>query len=222
MDEQVFADRRDAGDALAIRLAHLSDEPVLVLGLPRGGVVVAARVAERLDAPLDVVIVRKIGCPGHRELAMGALAEWGAHSAVVRNEHVIAQARVSDADFTAAHDREAAEARRRVAGWGGAVPDLTATTVVLVDDGLATGATMHAAIEVVRRAGAHRIVVAVPVGAADELRELELNVDFKVDEVICCSTPRPFHAVGLHYRDFGEVDNRTVTRILAEAHERVG
>jgi putative phosphoribosyl transferase len=211
MDEQVFADRRDAGDALAIRLAHLSDEPVLVLGLPRGGVVVAARVAERLDAPLDVVIVRKIGCPGHRELAMGALAEWGAHSAVVRNEHVIAQARVSDA-----------EARRRVAGWGGAVPDLTATTVVLVDDGLATGATMHAAIEVVRRAGAHRIVVAVPVGAADELRELELNVDFKVDEVICCSTPRPFHAVGLHYRDFGEVDNRTVTRILAEAHERVG
>jgi putative phosphoribosyl transferase len=217
MDEQVFADRRDAGDALATRLAHLADEPVLVLGLPRGGAVVAARVAERLDAPLDLVIVRKIGCPGHRELAMGALAEWGAHSAVVRNDHVIAQARISEAEFTAAREREAAEARRRVAEWGGSVPDITATTVVLVDDGLATGATMHAAVEVVRQAGAHRVVVAVPVGAADELRELE----FQVDEVICCSTPRPFHAVGLHYRDFGEVDNGTVTRVLAEAHERV-
>lgn len=215
---EVFADRRDAGDALATRLAHLADRRVLVLGLPRGGAVVAAQVAERLDAPLDVVIVRKIGCPGHRELAMGALAEWGPHSAVVRNEQVIAQARVSETDFAAAREREAAEARRRVADWGRPVPDIAKTNVVLVDDGLATGATMHAAVEVTRQAGAGRLIVAVPVGAADELRELE----FEVDEVICCSTPRPFHAVGLHYRDFGEVDDATVSRVLAEARQRVG
>jgi putative phosphoribosyl transferase len=216
--DQVFADRTDAGDALAGRLAHLAARRVLVLGLPRGGAVVAARVAERLGAPLDVVIVRKIGCPGHRELAMGALAEWGPHAAVVRNEQVIARAGVAEPRFAAAREREAAEARRRAADWGGPVPDVTATDVVLVDDGLATGATMHAAVEVVRQAGAAGVIVAVPVGAPDELRELE----FQVDEVICCSTPRPFHAVGLHYRDFGEVDDATVTRVLAEARERVG
>lgn len=215
---ETFADRGAAGDALADRLTHLAERRLLVLGLPRGGVVVAARVAERLTARLDAVIVRKIGTPGRPELAMGALALWGPHAAVVRNEHVIARAGVSEAAFEAARRRESDEAARRAAEWGRPVPDVAETDVVLVDDGLATGATMHAAVEVARRAGAGRVVVAVPVGAPDELRELE----FEVDEVVCCSAPQSFHAVGLHYRDFGEVDDATVRRMLAEARERVG
>jgi predicted phosphoribosyltransferase len=212
-----FADRAAAGDALAKRLEHLAARRPLVLGLPRGGVVVAARIAERLQAPLDVVIVRKIGTPGHRELAMGALAMWGPHSAVVRNEHVIASAGVSDAEFRRAREREADEARRRVAEWGHPVPDITDTDVVLVDDGLATGATMHAAVEVARRAGAGRLICAVPVGAPDELSELAEQVD----EVVYIDAPRQFHAVGLHYRDFREVDDATVADALAAARERV-
>src|SRR5919198_1299001 len=117
-----FADRAAAGDALAERLAHVALRRPLVLGLP-----------------LDVVIVRKIGTPGHRELAMGALAVWGPHSAIARNEHVIASAGVSDAEFDQAHAREADEARRRVGEWGQPVPDVSDTDVILVDDGLATG-----------------------------------------------------------------------------------
>jgi predicted phosphoribosyltransferase len=214
---EAFDDRHAAGDALAERLGHLTGRQLLVLGLPRGGVIVAARIAERLAAPLDVVIVRKIGCPGHRELAMGALAVWGPHSAVVRNPHVIAHAGVSAAEFEAARRREADEAARRVAEWGRPVPDVATTDVVVVDDGLATGATMNAAVEVVRQAGAARIITAVPVGSPPELRELE----FLVDEVVCCLVPQPFRAVGLHYRDFGPVDDADVARALAAARERV-
>lgn len=213
-----FADRRAAGDALADRLTHLAGHRLLVLGLPRGGVVVAARIAERLAAPLDVVVVRKIGCPGQRELAMGALAVWGPHSEVVRNERVIDRAGVTGAEFEASRRREEREAIHRAAEWGRPVPDVSATDVVLVDDGLATGATMHAAVAVARRAGCGRLIVAVPVGAPDELRELELQVD----ELVCPFAPNPFYAVGLHYRDFREVDDATVTRLLAEARERVG
>lgn len=213
-----FADRAAAGDALAERLQHLAQHRLLVLGLPRGGVVVAARIAERLDAPLDVVVVRKIGAPGHRELAMGALALWGPHSAVVRNEHVIASAGVSDARFEQAREREAEEARRRIVEWGQPVPDLADIDVVLVDDGLATGATMYAAVEVARLAGARRLICALPVGAPDELQELAQQVD----EVVCLEAPDEFYAVGLHYRDFGEVDDTTVAAALAAARERVG
>ncbi|HZC72637.1 MAG TPA: phosphoribosyltransferase family protein [Jatrophihabitans sp.] len=213
-----FADRNAAGDALGARVAQLALRRPLVLGLPRGGVVVAARIAERLGAPLDVVIVRKIGCPGHRELAMGALAVWGPHSAVVRNEHVIATAGVSEAKFERAREREAVEAQRRVAEWGQPVPDVSDTDVVLVDDGLATGATMHAALEVAGRAGAKRLICAVPVGAPVELSELA----DQVDELVYLDAPHQFHAVGLHYRDFREVDDATVAEALAAARARVG
>lgn len=212
-----FTDRAAAGDALAQRLEHLAGQRPLVLGLPRGGVVVAARIAQRLDAPLDVVIVRKIGCPGHRELAMGAVAVWGPHSALVRNEHVIASAGVSDTQFDRARESEIEEAGRRVAEWGQPVPDVRNTDVVLVDDGLATGATMSAAVEVARQAGAARLICAVPVGAPDELRELAE----RVDEVIYVDAPQQFHAVGLYYRDFREVDDATVADALAAARDRV-
>jgi putative phosphoribosyl transferase len=214
-----FADRRAAGDALADRLTHLADrDDVLVLGLPRGGIVVAARVAERLGAAFDVVVVRKLRCPGHEELAMGALALWGNHESIVRNDEVIARAGVSTAAFDAARLRELNVARHRAADWGQLPPHVHDRVVVLVDDGLATGATMRAAVKAVRTAGAGRLVVAVPVGAPDELRDMQRMAD----EVAFVDAPPQFRAVGVHYRDFGQVDDATVARELARARGRVG
>jgi putative phosphoribosyl transferase len=214
-----FADRRAAGDALATRLAHLAGrDDVLVLGLPRGGIVVAARVAERLGAALDVVVVRKLRCPGHDELAMGALALWGNHVSVVRNDEVIARAGVSPVEFDAARLRELNVARHRAADWGQLPPQVHDRVVVLVDDGLATGATMRAAVKALRTAGAGRLVVAVPVGAPEELRDMRR----RADEVVFVDAPPNFHAVGVHYRDFGQVDDMTVARALARARGPVG
>ena len=209
-----FADRDEAGDLLADRLGHRTG--VRVLGLPRGGVVVAARIAERLRAPLDVVIVRKIGTPGQPELAMGALALWGEHTAVVRNAHVITLAGVTEEQFDAAHRRELAEAQRRVREWGSADSDVHDTDVVLVDDGLATGATMHAAVKAMRRAGARCVVAAVPVGAPPELRELAAAVD----EVVYVHAPFEFHSVGAYYRDFSQVGDDVVRHALELARAR--
>jgi predicted phosphoribosyltransferase len=211
-----FRDRTDAGQRLAQRLDHLPDRPTRVLALPRGGVVVAAPIAERLGAPLDVLVVRKIGTPWHRELAMGAVAIWGGQEAVVRNRHVLDSAGITAAEFADACRREATEARRRLGTWASPDSEVTGMQVVLVDDGLATGATMRAAVTVMRTAGAGRIVVAVPVGAPDELREFgEL-----VEEVVYLSAPRPFRAVGAHYVDFGQVDDAAVTDALAAARAR--
>lgn len=171
---------------------------------------VAAPIAQRLDAPLDVVIVRKIGTPGHAELAMGALAIWGPHSAVVRNDHVLAAARIDDATFDRVRRREVEEAQRRMSAWGPVDVEISGTDVLLVDDGLATGATMHASVRVVREAGARRIFVAVPVGAPDELAALADTVD----KVIYLAAPHPFRAVGAHYAEFGQVDDEAVTLAL--------
>lgn len=208
MTQQRFADRAEAGELLAERLTEYTG--ARILGLPRGGVVVAAPIATRLNAPLDVVIVRKIGTPGHRELAMGALAVWGPHTAVVRNEHVLAAAGVTGEQFEGVRHREAAEAQRRVDDWGASSTEVCDADVVLVDDGLATGATMHAAVEVMRAAGAGRVIVAVPVGAPAELRELSGTVD----DVVYLSAPEPFHAVGAHYVDFSQVGDEAVARAL--------
>jgi putative phosphoribosyl transferase len=211
---RVFADRSEAGEMLAERLTHYVG--ARILGLPRGGVIVAAPIAHRLNAALDVVIVRKIGTPGQRELAMGALALWGPHTAVVRNEHVVAGAGISEEQFEVARRREAAEADRRVIEWGGTTSDVRDAHVVLVDDGLATGATMHAAIEVMRAAGAGQVIVAVPVGAPVELGELTATVD----DVVYLSAPSPFQSVGAYYADFGQVGDETVTRTLELARAR--
>jgi putative phosphoribosyl transferase len=213
-ERRVFADRAEAGELLAARLGAYGG--ARVLGLPRGGVIVAAPIAARLKGPLGVVIVRKIGTPGQRELAMGALALWGPDTAVVRNEHIRAAAGITDEQFEAALQREAAEARRRDDDWGGVSIEVQGADVVLVDDGLATGATMHAAIEVMRRASAGRVIVAVPVGAPAELRELSRTVD----EVVYLSAPTPFHSVGAHYADFSQVADETVAQVLARARAR--
>ncbi len=207
----MFRDRDDAGQQLARALAHYARRPdVVVLGLPRGGVVVAARVAEELDAPVDVVVARKIPAPGHRELAMGALAVWDGRDAVVRNEHVIESARVSPDTFEADRLLELEVAHRRAADWSPVPPDLAGRTAIVVDDGLATGATMRAALEVLRLAGAAHLVAAVPVGVKAELADLRQ----RTDDVVCVLAPEPFLSVGSHYADFGEVVDATVRREL--------
>ncbi|MBX5492682.1 MAG: phosphoribosyltransferase [Chloroflexi bacterium] len=206
-----FRDRRDAGRALAVRLAPYRQRPdVLVLALPRGGVPVGYEVARALDVPLDVFSVRKLGVPGHEELAMGAVASGGV---LVRNEDVIAGLGLSDSVVAAVAARETQELERRERLYRGGQPprDVHGQTVILVDDGLATGATMRAAVEALRRRGAARIVVAVPVAPPETCAELRTEAD----EVICLVTPEPFFAVGLWYADFAQISDDEVRDLLA-------
>jgi putative phosphoribosyl transferase len=208
-----FPDRRDAGQVLARQLdAHAGRADVLELGLPRGGVPVAFEVAQRLNAPLDVFVVRKLGTPGREELAMGAIASGGVR---VLNERVVEQADVAPDELAAATERE----QRELVGAGAGVPgdrpamEVARRTVVLVDDGLATGATMRAAVAALRQQGAARVVVAVP-AAAVETREA---FRAEVDEVVCATTPDPFFAVGEAYQDFSQTTDQGVRDLLDRA-----
>lgn len=207
-----FADRAEAGQRLARMLQHLQLHQPVILALPRGGVPVAAEIAAALAAPLDVLIVRKIGTPANRELAMGAVVD-GDPPVTVRNEDVILHQGVSEASFAEAREREVAEARRRRALYVGARPHppLAGRDVVIVDDGIATGATMRAAVQAVRAARPSRLVVAVPVGAADTLDELR----HEADSVVCLETPLFFGAISLCYADFRQVGDETVIALLA-------
>lgn len=218
--ERRFTDRRAAGRALAAALTPDVVDPeragdVAVLGLPRGGVPVAAEVATSLGAPLDVVVVRKLGLPGQPELAMGAVAGVGESVELVRNEEVLAHAAVSEADLESVREREVAELRRRETAYRGGRGGLgvRGRVVVLVDDGLATGSSMRAAVAAVRHQQPVRIVVAVPVGAADTCAGLAADVD----AVVCLSQPVPFMAVGQAYDDFDQTDDDEVRRALGAA-----
>lgn len=204
-----FRDRADAGRALAAHLQPVGD--VVVLGLPRGGVPVAAEVASALAAPLDVLVVRKLGAPGRPELAVGALAG----GVRVLNEDLVARLRVSEEHLARVTAVEQAELERREGTYRAGLPplDLAGRTVVLVDDGLATGATVVAAVEAVRRHGPRRVVVAVPVGAPEACA----RVAEVADEVVCPRRPVDFRAVGAHYADFGQTGDDEVRRLLAEA-----
>ncbi len=213
-----FADRHDAGRQLA---AHLTDPArvpavplgpaALVLGLPRGGVLVAAPVAAALGADLDVLAVRKLGLPGRPELAMGALAAVGEEVERVRSDDVLAGVDVDDEAAAAVYRAELAELHRRRSAYRGDRPPpvVAGRTVVLVDDGLATGATMRAALAAVRRSGPAAVVVAVPVGSVGA------GAGLAADEVVCLVTPQPFGAVGRWYADFGEVTDDGVRAALA-------
>ncbi|AFZ66186.1 phosphoribosyltransferase [Deinococcus peraridilitoris] len=208
-----FHDRTDAGRRLALKLEHLRGAPgLLVLGLPRGGVPVAFEVAVHLGAPLDVMVVRKLGAPGHEEYAVGAIGPGGVR---VVQQDALRFLRVSEAALQSVTERESRELLRRQAVYrsGRGPLQLAERTVVLVDDGLATGSTMYAAIEATRKAGPRRLVVAVPVGAGDTCRELSRVVD----EVVCLSQPEPFHAVGLWYRNFDQTSDEQVMALLAHA-----
>jgi predicted phosphoribosyltransferase len=213
-----FADRIDAGRRLAERLAAYEEsENVLVLGLPRGGVPVAAEVAEALGAPLDVFLVRKLGVPGHEELAMGALATG---DAIVVNEDVVRNLHISDEAFRDVVRHERLELQRREQAYRrhAPPPTLAGKIVILVDDGLATGATMRVAVEAVRKQGPARVVVAVPVGAPQTVAALARFAD----EVVCASMPENFQAVGHWYEDFSPTTDDQVIEALERAARRTG
>jgi predicted phosphoribosyltransferase len=212
----LFRDRADAGRQLARVLSDYADRPdVVVLALPRGGVPVAGEVAAALHAPLDVFVVRKVGLPGREELAMGAIAGGGV---VVVNEDVVRAAGVPEEVFEAAAAREQEELERRERLYRDGRPpvEVRGRTVILVDDGLATGSTMLAAIRALRRHGPARIVVAAPVGAADVCAAFKEEAD----DVVCARTPEPFRAVGLAYDDFAQTTDEEVRELLARAEAR--
>ena len=211
-----FVDRNDAGRQLARALAaHAEDRPVIVLGLPRGGVPVAARVAEALDAPLDICLVRKLGVPGHEELAMGAIASGGVR---VLNRDVIGPLRIAPRLIEQVVERESAELRRRELAYRGEerFPSLVGETVILVDDGAATGASMRVAVQALREAGPRSIVAALPV-ASREAAELLRAV---TDDCVTLIQPDPFYAVGYWYADFSELSDDDVRLELARARQR--
>jgi predicted phosphoribosyltransferase len=209
----LFRDRVEAGDALAGLLGHYAGRPdVLVLALPRGGVPVATRVAEALGAPLDVFVVRKLGVPGQQELAMGAIATGGVR---VVNEQVVGRLRLGEADLQRVAEAEGRELARRERSYreGRGPPDLAGQVVILVDDGLATGSTMRAAVAAARRLGPARVVVAVPTAPASTCQRL----GEEADEVVCATTPRPFRAVGYSYRSFPQTSDEEVRSLLRAA-----
>jgi putative phosphoribosyl transferase len=207
-----FRDRADAGRRLAAALARYKDEPTVVLALPRGGVAVAAEVASALSAPLDLVLVRKIGAPLQPELAMGAIVD-GPEPITVRNEDVIAAYEISQEDFDAVRDRELIEARRRRVRYLGdrPHPELAGRTAIVVDDGIATGASVRAALKAVRAWGPRRLVLAVPVAPPDTVALLKSQTD----EIVCLEQPPFFAAIGAHYADFRQLTDQDVISALA-------
>jgi predicted phosphoribosyltransferase len=208
-----FRDRREAGSFLASRLMRYAGRPdVLVLALPRGGVPVAFGVAQALRAPLDVFIVRKLGVPGHEELALGAIASGGVR---VLNEDLVRLLGVPSSVLEQITARESEELRRRETAYRGPRPPepIAGRTVILVDDGLATGASMKAAVAALRGEGPARIVVAVPVAAPETCVLLRADVE----DVVCAATPDPFTAVGAWYEDFRQTTDDEVRELLARA-----
>jgi predicted phosphoribosyltransferase len=217
-DRVRFRNRAEAGRALARALSpYAGRDDVVVLALPRGGVPVGYEVAKQLGAPLDVFLVRKLGVPGHEELAMGAIASGGV---LVLDESVLRWLGISEHQIQKTLARELDELRRREAAYrdGRPLSELKGKTVILVDDGLATGASMEAAARAVRRHEPARIVIAVPVASratCDKFRA-------EVDEVVCAVTPEPFHAVGNWYEDFLQTTDEEVRELLAQAAEERG
>jgi putative phosphoribosyl transferase len=212
----IFLDRTDAGRQLAEELlSYAGRDDVIVLALPRGGVPVAFEVAQRLGVPLDVFVVRKLGVPGHEELAMGAIASGGVR---VLNEDVLyvlpdAQSIV---EMVTAIEREELKRRERDYRSDRPAPEMRGRTVILVDDGLATGATMRAAAAALRQQGAAKIIVAVPVGAPSTCHEIRSIAD----EVVCLQTPGSFMGVGQYYEDFSQTTDEEVRELLAAASSK--
>ena len=212
----VFTDREDAGVQLGAALKQQPvSEDVLVLGLPRGGVPVALEVAKALDAPMDVLVVRKLGAPFNPELAVGAIA-WG--GVTVYNERLLAQLGLTEQDIERMRQREQAELARREKKYRGdrPFPDVKDKAVILVDDGIATGATMEAAVEAIRLLGPASVVVAVPTAARDSAARLAR----RADTVVALSTPEPYVAVGAWFQRFGQVPEDEVEKLLSEGEKR--
>ena len=213
MRPHYFRDRREAGQLLAKKLSHYANRPdVVVLALPRGGVPVAFEVANALRVPLDVYLVRKLGVPGYEELAMGAIASGGVR---VLNEQIVNALGIPEdvIDAVASWEQQELERRERIYRGDRPPPDVQSKTVILIDDGLATGATMQAAVRALRQQEPARIVVAVPTAAPETCEQFKAEAD----EVICAITPEPFYAVGLWYEDFSQTTDEDVRELLAQA-----
>ena len=206
-----FKDRSDAGRKLAKALAGYKDQQPVILALPRGGVPVAAEVAAALNAPLDLILVRKVGVPFQRELAMGAVVDGGA-PIIVRNEDVIRLAGIDEAEFKAVCDSELAEIERRRQRYLGSreCVDISGRTAIVIDDGVATGATTKAALRATRSRNPKKLVLAVPVAPTDSLAELRGDAD----DVVCLEDHEFFGAIGIYYADFSQVSDEEVRDIL--------
>ncbi len=213
----IFQDRTDAGQRLAVRLKKYANRPdVLVLALPRGGVPVAYEVAKQLGAPLDIFLVRKLGVPGHEELAMGAIASGDVR---VINEDIVSYLRIPEEVIDSIAEREQQELERREQSYrvDRPPPDLNGRVVILIDDGLATGSTMRAAAAALRKQDPARIVVAVPVSSPETCNEFRSEVD----EIVCAVTPEPFRGVGMWYHDFSQTTDEEVRELLERARQNV-
>ena len=211
-----FVDRTEAGQKLAHELQDLRGGGTVVLGIPRGGVIIARELTRELDAELDIVLSRKLGAPGNPELAIGAIAEDGK---VFRDDRIISALQVPEAYIAAETERQQTEIERRGARFRAVLPrvPLEGRTVIVTDDGLATGATMQAALWAARQERPTRLICAVPVGPTDTVRRLTEYVD----ELVCLRLPPAFSAVGQFYVHFGQTDDEEVLAILSEAnHER--
>ena len=209
----IYENRSDAGKRLARELAGYKSQEPLILALPRGGVPVGAEIARALDAPLDLILVRKLGVPMQPELAMGAVID-GAEPHVVRNEDIIAFLAMPEAEFEQICARELAEIERRRKLYLADRPraELRDRVVIVVDDGIATGATVRAALQAIRGKGPGKLVLAVPVAPTSTLQELE----GEADEIVCLQRHEPFYAIGLYYTDFHQVSDREVIGILSK------
>lgn len=209
----MFRNRDDAGEQLADKLAGLDLVDPVVLALPRGGVPVALHVARRLNAPLDLILVRKLGAPGNPELAAGAVVDGPAHQ-VVFNPEVLRMTGRTEADFDAAIAGKLKEIAERREKWlaGRAPVPVEGRSVIVIDDGIATGATVRAALKGLADKGAREVILAVPVAPPDTLAEMERLCD----KVICLEAPHAFYAVGAHYQEFGQVADDTVADLLTQ------
>jgi putative phosphoribosyl transferase len=212
----IFEDRADAGRVLAEKLLHYSEEDPIVLALPRGGVVVGYEIARALNAPLDVVVVRKLGAPGQEELGIGAIAPGGAR---VLDEQAVRWLGITESHMQQVIAKETEELDRRLRLYRGnrPLPDVKNRTAILVDDGLATGVTARAAIMSLRRQLPRRLVLAIPVCASDTAE----RVRAEVDDLVCASVPPYFRAVGLWYRHFDQTTDQEVIELLARARQTV-
>ena len=217
----IYENRAEAGKRLARKLAAYKGQDPLILALPRGGLPVAAEIARALNAPLDLILVRKLGVPGQPELAMGAVID-GAEPYVVRNEDILSFLPLSENDFRRICERELAEIERRRALYLKNRPrvDPKDRVVIVVDDGVATGATTRAALRAIRKRSPKKLVLAVPVAPTGTLAELEAEAD----EVVCLQSHEPFHAIGLYYEDFHQVSDKEVIDLLSKslALEEIG
>jgi putative phosphoribosyl transferase len=218
-DDFVLADRRDAGRRLVPALTQFKAQNPIVLALPRGGVPVAFEVAQALEAPLDVVLVRKIGAPGHKELGLGAVVD-GANPQVVLNDEIVREIAPDEAYLKAETSRQLAEIERRRRIYRGEEPplDIAGRTVIVIDDGIATGGTMRAVLRALARAKPGRLVLAVPVAP----RESVVDLRSEADEMICLMTPEPFYAVGVHYREFHQTSDEEVVELLHRSKRKRG